>query len=91
MSSPPALVRKRTRQAVAGPNEAVAPALLEYQSPTAAMLAREVPAASHSTIWVIAVLFSAMLAAAALVPIATVVTAAGKVTAITGNLTVQPL
>ena len=90
MSKPPALV-KAGGQAVAAPREAVGQALLEYQSPTAELIARPVPAASHYTIWVIAVLFTALLAAITLVPIARVVNTSGKVSATTGNLTVQPL
>ena len=66
-------------------------ALLEYQSPTAALIARPVPLASRYITWVIAAMFAAVLAVVALLPIDRVVTAAGKVTAVTGNLMVQPL
>jgi len=71
--------------------DAVAPVLLEYQSPTAALIARPVPAASRYVIWVIAAMFAVLLAVVSLLPIDRVVTAAGKVTAITGNLMVEPL
>jgi HlyD family secretion protein len=90
MSKPPALVKAGGR-AVVAPGEAVGQALLEYQSPTAELIARPVPASSHYMIWVIAVTFSALLAAMTLVPIDRVVNTSGKVSATTGNLTVQPL
>jgi len=70
---------------------AVGPALLEYQSPTAALIARPVPMASRYTTWVIAVMFAVLLALLTQVPIDRVVDASGKVTATTGNLMVQPL
>ena len=70
---------------------AVSSALLEYQSPIAALIARQVPPASHYMIWAIALSFAVVAAAAFLMPINRVVPAAGKVAAITGNLMVQPL
>jgi HlyD family secretion protein len=77
--------------AAAAPAEAPAAALLEYQSPTAALIARPVPVSSRVTTWVIAAMFTALLAVMSLLPIDRVVTASGKVTATTGNLMVQPL
>ena len=65
--------------------------LLEYQSPSAALIARPVPAASHRMTWLIAAAFAIALAAMILVPIDRVVFTAGKVTATSGNLIVQPL
>jgi len=67
------------------------PALLEYQSPTAALIARPVPAASRHVIWVIALMFAVVLAVVTLLPIDRVVQSSGKVTSLNGNLTVQPL
>jgi len=65
MSKPPALVKAggRAVASAAGPREVSTPVLLEYQSPTAELIARPVPASSHYMIWVIAVTFSALLAA----------------------------
>jgi hemolysin D len=71
--------------------EAAGPALLEYQSPSAALIAQPVPARSHYMVWVIAAMFAVALAAITLVPVDRVVNTSGKVAAITGNLTVQPL
>jgi HlyD family secretion protein len=84
------LVNKGGR-AVAVPADAPLPALLEYQSPTAALLARPVGAAVHWMTWVIAVGVAGALAAMVLVPIDREVFAAGKVTATNGNLIVQPM
>lgn len=66
-------------------------ALLEYQSPTAALVARPVPAGVRYTAWAIVAMFVVVAGLIALVPVDRVVSAAGKVTSVTGNLTVQPL
>jgi HlyD family secretion protein len=98
MSKPPvpALVGRAAKLAAAparaaSPRDAATSVVLEYQSPTAALIARPVPALSHIVIWFIAILFAGLLAAVTLVPIDRVVSAAGKVAAVTGNLTEQPL
>ena len=93
MSSPPMVLKAASRAVAprAAQGGAVGPALLEYQSPTAALIARPVPMASRYTTWVIAVMFAVLLALLTLVPIDRVVNASGKVTATTGNLMVQPL
>jgi HlyD family secretion protein len=78
-------------RAAALPRDAAAPELLEYESPMAALIARPVPPASHRMTWAIAVMFAISLAAMILVPIDRNVFAAGKVTATTGNVIVQPL
>jgi hemolysin D len=98
MSSPPMVVKAglvkaggRAVAPAAAMGGAVGSALLEYQSPTAALIARPVPAASRYTTWVIAVMFAVILSLLTLVPVDRVVTTSGKVTATTGNLMVQPL
>jgi len=90
-SGPPAVVKAGERAVSAGAREAAAPALLEYQSPTATLIARPAPAASRHPNRVIVAMFAAMLAVIALVPIDRVVTTTGKVAAVSGNLMVQPL
>ena len=90
MSNPPALVSKSGAVALAGPADAAPPALMEYQSPTASVIARPVPLASRFTSWVVLATFSALLAVLGLMPIDRVVTASGKVSAVNGNLSVQP-
>jgi hemolysin D len=94
MSSPPAIVKSGSKplaRLARPPGEAVGPVLLEYQSPTAALIARPVPMASRFTTWVIAAMFMVILAMLSLVPIDRVVDSSGKVTSTTGNLIVQPL
>ncbi len=93
MGSPPVLVKSGGRPLAlgAGLRGQAAPALLEYQSPTAAVIARPVPVQSRHTGWVIVATAAAMFAVVALLPIDKMVTAQGKVIATTGNLMVQPL
>ena len=91
MTGPPALITKPGGPAVAGPQGAVGPALLEYQSPTAAVIAGPVPAASRHPHLMIMAAFASLLAVLGLIPIDRVVNTAGKVTATGGNLMVQPL
>lgn len=69
----------------------VGSALMEYQSPTVALIARPVPAGSRYVTWVIVVMFVVFLAAISFVPIDVIVDAQGKVVTTTSNLTVQPL
>ena len=94
MSGPPAVVKPGGAAAVHG--GALAPAaetaaLLEYQSPTAALIARPVPAASRYVTWVIVAMLASLIAVATLLPVDRVVTATGKVAPVDGNLMVQPL
>jgi hemolysin D len=67
------------------------PTILEFQSPSAAIVAAPVPRAARGTIWVISSMFAACLAAMGLVPIDRVVTAQGKVVSQVPTLVVQPL
>jgi hemolysin D len=69
----------------------VPPEILEFQSPSAAILALPVPPAARGTIWAIAALFAACLLEMGLIPIDKVVTAPGKVVSETSKLVVQPL
>ncbi len=70
---------------------AVRPILLEFESPTAALLAHPVPLRSRFTVWVIAALIAVLLVVAFTMPIDRVVTSAGRVTPAVANLVVQPL
>ncbi|MDR3662256.1 MAG: HlyD family type I secretion periplasmic adaptor subunit, partial [Mycobacterium sp.] len=90
MSRPPAVVKAGGR-ALTGQREMAAPVLLEYQSPTAELIACPAPVASRYPGRVVVTLFVALLGVLALVPVDRVVNTSGKVTATTGNLTVQPL
>lgn len=66
-------------------------ALMEYQSPTAALIARPVPVGSRYVTWVIVAMFLVFVGAISFVPIDVIVNAQGKVVTTTQNLTVQPL
>jgi hemolysin D len=66
-------------------------AIVEFQSPTAALVAAPVPRAARGTIWVIGCMFAACLAAMGLIPIDRVVTAQGKVVSQASTMVVQPL
>lgn len=67
------------------------PAIMEFQSPSAAIVAAPIPAAARGTIWAISSMFVACLAAMGLIPIDRVVTAQGKLVSRTPTLVVQPL
>jgi hemolysin D len=66
-------------------------AIVEFQSPTAALVAAPVPRAARGTIWAIGCMFAACLAAMGLIPIDRVVTAQGKVVSQASTMVVQPL
>jgi membrane fusion protein, hemolysin D len=65
--------------------------LLEFESPTAALLAIPVKLAARSMLWTVVSLIAACATAAALIPIDMVVTAAGRVVALQPTVVVQPL
>lgn len=66
-------------------------ALLEFQSPSAAILTMPTPRAARGVVWVIASMFLAMLAALWFIPVDRVVTATGRIVAQSGTVLVQPL
>ena len=67
------------------------PALLEFYSPSAALMETRPRGAARGVIWTVASMFVACSAAAALIPIDKVVTAPGKVVATQDTVVVQPL
>lgn len=67
------------------------PAVLEFQSPTTAIIAAPLPRAARRTIWIIGGMFAACVAAMWLIPIDRVVTARGKVVSQSPMVVVQPL
>jgi hemolysin D len=67
------------------------PSLLEFQSPSAALLHTPVRGPAKTVIWTVASLFVSCAAAAGLIPIDKVVTAQGRVVAITPTVVLQPL
>ena len=73
-------------------NDALTPMLLEFQSPSAALIEQRVPADSRYTLWVLASIFVVMLVLMGTVPIDRVVVSQGKVVATGGaNIAIQPL
>jgi HlyD family secretion protein len=66
-------------------------ALLEFESPTAAVIARPLPHSARMTTWVLAGTILSSIAAMGLYPIDKVVTVPGKIVATTSNMVVQPL
>ena len=67
------------------------PAILEFGSPSAAIVATPVPRAARGVIWVISSMFAAGLAALGMIPVDRVVTAPGKVICKSPAMVVQPL
>ena len=81
-----------TRRGVRARGDAVATtALLEFQSPTAELIARPVPVRGRLTIWAIFAMVGSLLVVAGFMPVDRVVTANGRVISRTGSLVVQPL
>ncbi len=66
-------------------------ALLEFQSPTAELIARPVPVRGRLTIWAIFAMVGSLMVVAGFMPVDRVVTANGRVISRTGSLVVQPL
>jgi hemolysin D len=67
------------------------PILLEFESPTAAVIAAPVPARSRYVTWILATMFLVFLVIASTMPIDRVVTSNGKVVTTARNIVVQPL
>ncbi len=67
------------------------PTLLEFHSPSAALSHVRAQPAAKGTLWVMASLVAGCAALAALIPIDKVVTASGKVVALTATSVIQPL
>jgi len=77
--------------AVSDRNDPMAPMLLEFQSPSAALIDLPVPAHSRYTLWVLASTFAVALVLMGTVPIDRVVVSQGKVVATKSNIAIQPL
>ena len=66
-------------------------ALLEFQSPTAAVIAAPLPLSGRATIWTVAAMVASGIAIMATCSVDRVVTVPGQVVAETPNIVVQPL
>ncbi len=84
-------VRPGARDLAIAESDHAAPILLEFESPTAALLARPVPARSRHVTWVICAMVISAMVLAATVPIDRQVTTTGKVVSSASNVVVQPL
>ena len=69
----------------------LAPLLMEFESPSAALIARPVPAKSRYITWVITSMFAVMVVVMSTMKIDRIVSATGKVVATANNVVVQPL
>jgi hemolysin D len=86
------LARSGNRSLSAAQQETIAGrALLEFQSPTSALVAKPVPAVAYYATYVLASMLVVFLVLAGTVPIDRVVTATGKVVPQSSNMLVQPL
>lgn len=72
-------------------SDPVMPILLEYESPTAALVNLPAPTGARYTTWSIGLLCASFLVVANTVPIDRVVSTTGKVVATAANVVVQPL
>jgi HlyD family secretion protein len=72
-------------------SDPVMPILLEFESPTAALVNQRAPAGARYTTWSIALMCAAFVVVANTVPIDRVVSTTGKVVATAANVVVQPL
>jgi len=88
MPSPSNAPSDLTREQRRDPATAI---LLEFESPSAALVAQEVPARSRFTTWILASMFAVAVALMALVPIDRVVVTTGRVVPTSFNVAIQPL
>jgi len=93
MTTPPAIQAGSAAGAPAriDRKDPATPILLEFESPSAALVAQPVPARSRFTLWVISSMFAVALILMATVPVDRVVVTSGKVITTGSNVTIQPL
>ncbi|RUX90416.1 biotin/lipoyl-binding protein, partial [Mesorhizobium sp. M2A.F.Ca.ET.040.01.1.1] len=80
-------VRRRRREA----GDPTAPAILEFQWPSTAVVNAPIPRVARSIVWIISSMVVALIALAALIPVDQVVTTRGLVVSQSPNIVVQPL
>jgi HlyD family secretion protein len=76
---------------VADRDDPTLPAILEFESPSAAITSTPVPLSARNIVWVVVSMFAVAAVAMALIPVDRVVTAQGKVVSQSPTLVVQPL
>ena len=94
--SPPrsSKVTSRSGRAVslaAEADEPTLPAILEFQSPSAGILAMPVPRSARGIVWIVGSMFAACVAALGLIHVDRVVSSSGRVVSRSANIVVQPL
>ena len=72
-------------------DEPILPVVLEFQSPSAGILAMPVPRSARGTIWVVGSMFAACALALGLIQVDRVVSASGRVVSSSANIVIQPL
>ncbi len=81
----------RALAAIASVNDPASHALLEFESPSASLIARPIRVGIRYTIWSLAIVMIALLVIAGTVPIDRVVTTHGRIVPRSPNIVVQPL
>jgi HlyD family secretion protein len=84
-------ISRVSRRELARRDDPTLPAVLEFQSPSAAIVATPVPMSARGTIWIVASMFFACLVVLGLIKVDRVVTAQGKVVSQAATIVVQPL
>jgi HlyD family secretion protein len=84
-------ISKRSSQAAAAVDDPTLPAILEFQSPSVAVINAPVPAGARRVTWLIGSMMVAIIIAVSVFKVDEVVTARGIVTATTANMVLQPL
>ncbi len=77
--------------AVAAQDDPTLPVILEFQSPSVAIINAPIPAGARRVTWVISSMMLALAIAVSVIKVDKVVTAQGIVTSTTSNLVLQPL
>ena len=72
-------------------NDPIVPMLLDFQSPSAALIEQRIPARSRYTLWVLSSMLLVGLVLMGTVPIDRVVVTQGKVVSGSSNIAIQPL
>ena len=92
--SPPRL-SKATSRISAGRGssraDALMPVVLEFQSPSAAVIAMPVPWSARGTVWIVSSMFFACVVALGVIPVDRVVSSSARVVSKSANIVVQPL
>jgi hemolysin D len=84
-------MRNRTNLPALREDDEALPVLLEFQSPSVAIVRAPIPGLARHVIWIISAMFVCLVAAAGLISVDRVVTARGQVVSRAATMVVQPL